>query len=115
MRRHAGPDLRPAGSLVGPAARTSTPQRGVICVLSRSARQQATQREVTYTFLFMRAHGRQLGEITALTDQGVIRTIVEKVYPVEQTPGARAHVESGRTKPRAKSSFRSGNSVHDSG
>lgn len=70
---------------------------------------------MTYTFLFMRAHDRQLGEITALTDQGVIRPIVEKVYPAEQTPEAPAQVESGRTKPRAKPSFRSGDSMHDSG
>lgn len=72
--------------------------RGLFGVLSHATRRQAKQRGVNYTFLFMRAQGQQLGEITALIEQGVIRPIVEKVYPFEQTAQAMSHVESGRAK-----------------
>ena len=74
------------------------PVRGVIGLLSRSARTQARRRGVKYAFLFMRAEGEQLSQITALIEAGVIRPIVEKIYPFSETPQALAHVESGRAK-----------------
>lgn len=72
--------------------------RGVFSVISYATRRQARQRGLNYTFLFMRAQGQQLAEITALIEQGVLRPIVEKVYPFEQTPQALSHVEAGRAK-----------------
>jgi NADPH:quinone reductase-like Zn-dependent oxidoreductase len=46
----------------------------------------------------MKAHGSQLREITALIDSGVIRPVVDKVFPFESTNEAMAYVESGRAK-----------------
>jgi len=51
-----------------------------------------------YSFLFMHADGRMLDEITALVESGVIRPVVDKVFPFEKTGDAMAYVEAGRAK-----------------
>ena len=53
---------------------------------------------VNYSFLFMRANGDQLSEITTLIDAGIIRPIVDRVFPFESTDQAMAYVEAGRAK-----------------
>jgi len=53
---------------------------------------------VRYSFLFMRAQGQQLSEITRLIESGVIRPVIDKAYPFEKTGDALAYVESGRAK-----------------
>jgi len=40
---------------------------------------------VNYSFLFMRADGKQLQEISKLIEKGAIRPVVNKVFPFEQT------------------------------
>ena len=67
-------------------------------VLSAGVRKKAGARNVDYSFLFMRANGAQLERITALIDAGVIRPVMDKVFPFEETKEALAYVESGRTK-----------------
>lgn len=74
------------------------PLRAVLWLLSLGARRQARSRGVDYRFLFMRAEGSQLREITRLVDAGAIRPVIDKVYPFEATNEALAHVESGRAK-----------------
>ena len=46
----------------------------------------------------MRADGKQLGEITKLIDAGIIKPVVDKVFPFESTNEAMAYVEKGRAK-----------------
>jgi NADPH:quinone reductase-like Zn-dependent oxidoreductase len=53
---------------------------------------------VGYSFLFMRASGAQLDEITKLIETNVLRPIVDRAYSFDEAPQALAHVESGRTK-----------------
>jgi len=53
---------------------------------------------VNYSFLFMRADGKQLQEISKLIEKGAIRPVVNKVFPFEQTNEALEYVESGRAK-----------------
>ena len=53
---------------------------------------------MSYSFLFMKASGDQLREITSLVDEGVIRPVVDRAFPFESTKEALAYVESGRTK-----------------
>jgi NADPH:quinone reductase-like Zn-dependent oxidoreductase len=53
---------------------------------------------VSYSFLFMRASGSQLREISSLIDSGVIRPVLDRVFPFESTREAMAYVESGRAK-----------------
>lgn len=67
-------------------------------LLSRGARKQARSLGVRYSFLFMHAQGQQLSEITSLIESGVIRPVVDKVFPFEKTGDALAYVETGRAK-----------------
>jgi len=100
--------LRPGGHLIsisGPptpafasARALAWPLKQVIRLLSHGIRSKAKQKGVTYTFVFMRASGQQLSEITSLVEAGAIRPVIDRVFPFQQTQGALAHVESGRAK-----------------
>jgi NADPH:quinone reductase-like Zn-dependent oxidoreductase len=70
----------------------------VMRLLSRGVRKKAKSLGVRYSFLFMRAQGRQLSEITSLIESGVIRPVVDKVFPFERTAEALAYVETGRAR-----------------
>mgnify|MGYP006178649029 CR=1 FL=1 len=61
-------------------------------------RRRAQGLGVGYSFLFMRADGGQLREITRLIDTGTIRPVIDKVFPFDATNEALAYVESGRAK-----------------
>jgi NADPH:quinone reductase-like Zn-dependent oxidoreductase len=54
--------------------------------------------QVTYSFLFMRASGSQLAELTALVEAGKIRPVVDRVFAFASTTDALTYVEQGRTK-----------------
>ncbi|WP_329361058.1 NADP-dependent oxidoreductase [Streptomyces sp. NBC_01483] len=72
--------------------------RPVMRVLSHRIRKAAKRRGISYSFLFMRASGDQLREITSLIDSGIIRPVMDRVFPFESTNEAMAYVEKGRTK-----------------
>lgn len=69
--------------------------RLAIAGLSRKIRRQAKKLGVRYEFLFMRADGDQLREITALVDSGAIRPVVAKAYPFDRLPQALADLAAG--------------------
>jgi len=56
--------------------------------LSGRIRRQARKLAVSYEFLFMRASGEQLRQVTALIDSGALRPVVGKVVSFDQTPAA---------------------------
>jgi NADPH:quinone reductase-like Zn-dependent oxidoreductase len=70
----------------------------VMALLSFKTRRAARRQRVRYSFLFMRASGAQLEEITKLIDAGALRPIVERTYRFEDAREALAHVEGGRSK-----------------
>lgn len=70
----------------------------VIRLLSAGVRRRARRRGLDYAFLFMKASGSQLNEITRLIESGAIRPVIDKVFPFESTNEALAYVESGRAK-----------------
>ena len=70
----------------------------VMRALSFSTRRKAKQRNVAFSFLFMKASGSQLRQITPLIESGVIRPVVDKVFPFDAINEAVAYVESGRAK-----------------
>jgi NADPH:quinone reductase-like Zn-dependent oxidoreductase len=72
--------------------------RLVMRLLSAGARRKAKSRGVGFSFLFMKANGSQLREITRLFDAGVVKPVIDRVFPFEQTNEALAYVESGRAK-----------------
>ena len=100
--------LKPGGQLIsisGPPTPEfavdqglSWPLKQVLGLLSRSIRKQAGQRGISYSFVFMRADGQQLNEITTLIESGAIKPVVEQVFAFEETAAALAYVESGRAK-----------------
>lgn len=69
-----------------------------IFFLSNKVRKQAKKLNVDYSFLFMKANGKQLSEIGKLIETGVIRPVVDKVFPFEQINEAISYVSSGRAK-----------------
>jgi NADPH:quinone reductase-like Zn-dependent oxidoreductase len=66
-----------------------------IRALSRKVRRQARRLGVSYEFLFMRASGAQLRDITRLIDDGVLRPVVGRVLPFDQTAEALRLVATG--------------------
>jgi NADPH:quinone reductase-like Zn-dependent oxidoreductase len=72
--------------------------RQVMRLLSYRIRKNAKRHHVSYSFLFMRASGDQLREITSLINSGIIRPVVDRVFPFESTQAAMAYVEHGRAK-----------------
>jgi len=70
----------------------------VMRLLSYRIRRRARRRHVGYSFLFSRASGEQLREIGSLFDSGIIRPVVDRVFPFESTKEAMAYVETGRAK-----------------
>ena len=46
----------------------------------------------------MRANGEQLSQITSLIEAGIIRPVMDRVFPFEATNEALAYIETGRSK-----------------
>ncbi|MBZ9763384.1 NADP-dependent oxidoreductase [Mesorhizobium sp. CA8] len=100
--------LKPGGRLIsisGPPDPEFASEKGlnvvlklVLRLLSHGIRRRAKRAGVGYSFLFMRAQGDQLGKITSLMESGVIRPVVDRIFPFEQTNEALAYVETGRAK-----------------
>jgi alcohol dehydrogenase len=72
--------------------------RMIMGALSYGITAKARHRQAQYSFLFMRANGGQLTEITSLIDDGIIRPVVDRVFPFASTKEAMAYVEAGRAK-----------------
>ena len=70
----------------------------IMRLLSFRIRRKAKSRGVSFSFLFMKANGSQLREITRLIDAGLIRPVMDRVFPFESTNKAMAYVEAGRAK-----------------
>ncbi|WP_175623145.1 NADP-dependent oxidoreductase [Chryseobacterium schmidteae] len=67
-------------------------------LLSSKVRKIAKKQNVNYSFLFMKANGKQLAEITKVIESGIIKPVIDKVFPFENTNEAVKYVESGRAK-----------------
>jgi NADPH:quinone reductase-like Zn-dependent oxidoreductase len=74
------------------------PLKQALRLLSFGVRHKAKQLGVTYTFLLMRADGAQLQNITSLIESGVMKPVVDRVFPFAETAEALAYVATGRTK-----------------
>lgn len=70
----------------------------IVSLISSGIRKMAKKRNIGYSFLFMRADGKQLQEITELIESGSIKPVIDRVFPFEQTNEALSYVESGRSK-----------------
>src|SRR6266496_2475799 len=100
--------LRPGGKLIsisGPPDVAFARQNGsnwflqqVMRLLSFGIRKKAKRHGVTYSFVFMRANGEQLSKITSLIESGIIRQVMDRIFPFEATKEALAYLETGRAK-----------------
>lgn len=100
--------LKPGGkviSIAGPPDAAFARELGAnplirlaMTALSFQTRRRARRHRVTYSFLFMKASGDQLRELTPLIDAGEIRPVVDRVFPFKETRQALAYVETGRAK-----------------
>lgn len=70
----------------------------IIRLLSSGVRKKAARNGIKYSFLFMRADGQQLREITLLIEAGAIRPVIDRIFPFGSTNEALAYVETGRAK-----------------
>ena len=70
----------------------------IMRLLSFGIRRKAKQRGVSYSFVFMRANGEQLSKITSLIESGIIRPVIDRIFPFEATKDALAYLETGRAK-----------------
>jgi NADPH:quinone reductase-like Zn-dependent oxidoreductase len=92
-------------SLVGPPTPEFAQEIGlpwhlkfITKLLSSGAKKKAEKLGVKFVFLFMRANGKQLGEITKLIESGIIKPVIDKVFPFEHTNEALEYVEMGRSR-----------------
>ena len=74
----------------------SPPFVWILGFLNRKVDRLARERRVRFEYLFMRASGEQLERIGALVDQGVIKPVLDKIFPLEAAAEAISYVESGR-------------------
>jgi alcohol dehydrogenase len=70
----------------------------IMRLLSSGVRKKAKRLNVGFSFLFMKANGDQLKEITALINSGTIKPVMDKVFPFESIKEAMSYVESGLAK-----------------
>jgi len=70
----------------------------ILSLISSGIRKKAKNKNVDYSFLFMKANGQQLSEIASLVEAEKIKPIVDKIFSFEETNHALSYVESGRAK-----------------
>lgn len=100
--------LKPGGKLIsisGPLDPAFAKAQGlngllriVFGLMSRSIRRKAKARGVDYAFLFMRADGEQLEHIRSLIEGGVIRPVLDRIFPFAALNEGFAYIETGRAK-----------------
>ena len=100
--------LKPGGQLIsisGPPDAAFAKENGfnwflqqVMRLLSFGIRKKTKRARVSYSFLFMRANGEQLSQITSLIESGILRPVMDRVFPFEATNDALAYIETGRSK-----------------
>ncbi|WP_438950891.1 NADP-dependent oxidoreductase [Porticoccus sp.] len=70
----------------------------LIGLLSYGIRRKAKRHRVSYTFHFMSANGSQLERIASLIDSGVIKPVIDRVFPFAAIKEAMAYAATGRAK-----------------
>ena len=74
------------------------PVRLIMRALSSGIRRRSRKLGIDFSFLFMRADGAQLSELSKLVTAGRIKPVVDRVLPMDEVNQALSLVEAGRTK-----------------
>lgn len=72
--------------------------RFVFGLMSRKIVRLAKKRDVSYSFLFVRPDGAQLGEISKLIEAEHIKPVIDKVFPFDKAKDALEYLAQGRAK-----------------
>jgi NADPH:quinone reductase-like Zn-dependent oxidoreductase len=100
--------LKPGGKLIsisGPPDVAFAQENGsnwflqqAMRLMSFGIRKKAKRHGVSYSFVFMRANGEQLRKITLLIEAGIIRPVIDRIFPFEAIKEALAYLETGRAR-----------------
>ncbi len=99
--------VRRGGVVVGvagmpdlPFARTSLPAwvRPVIWLITAGRRRAARKAGAEFRYLFMRPDGSQLAELGAWIDDGTLKPLIHRTYPLTEVGEAFAELERGRAR-----------------
>ncbi|MCI3944697.1 oxidoreductase, zinc-binding protein [Pseudomonas syringae] len=100
--------LKPGGlivSLVGPLDKAFAEARRMnvffaflFGLMSSSIIRRARKNKVTYSFLFVRPDGAQLGNIAELLERGQIKPVIDRVFPFQQAREGLEYLAKGRAK-----------------
>ncbi|WP_343697941.1 NADP-dependent oxidoreductase [Flavobacterium sp.] len=100
--------LKPGGSIISISG-PPTPEfaksigasaliRFILWLTSMKIRKRSKNLHINYSFLFMKASGKQLEEIGNLLESKAIKPVVDKVFSFEQTNNAFEYMEKGHAK-----------------
>jgi NADPH:quinone reductase-like Zn-dependent oxidoreductase len=67
-------------------------------IISYGIRARARRAGIGYRYLFMHASGSDLAQLADLIEQGKLKVVVDRTYPLAKIAEALAYVESGRAK-----------------
>jgi hypothetical protein len=100
--------LKPGGQLIsisGPPDVEFAREQGsnwslqqLMRLMSFNIRRKARRHHVHYSFVYMRANGEQLSQITSLIESAVIRPVMDRIYPFDATKEALAYLDTGRAR-----------------
>lgn len=100
--------LKPGGKLIsisGPPDIDFAREQGLnwflqqfIRLLSFGIRKKAKRHGVSYSFVYMRANGEQLSQITSLIESAVIRPVIDRIFPFDATKEALTYLDTGRAR-----------------
>lgn len=100
--------LKPGGKLIsisGPPDLDFAREQGlnwflqqITRVLSFGIRKKAKRQRVNYSFVFMRANGEQLSQITSLIESAIIQPVIDRIFPFDATKDALTYLDTGRAR-----------------
>ena len=67
-----------------------------LSLMTRKVTRRSRQTGARFEYLFMRPDGEQLARIAALLDEGKLRPIIDRTFPLAETKAALAYSEAGR-------------------
>jgi NADPH:quinone reductase-like Zn-dependent oxidoreductase len=70
----------------------------VFWLISYGIRSRARRAGISYRYLFMHPSGSDLAQLAELIEQGKLKAVVDRTYPLGEIAEALAYVESGRAK-----------------
>ncbi|MGL4411250.1 MAG: NADP-dependent oxidoreductase [Bacteroidales bacterium] len=92
-------------SISGPLDANTTKQmklswfaRTIISLMSRRVINKSKELNIDYSFIFMMPNAIQLTEISNMIERGIIRPVVDQIFPFEQINQAVDYLSTGRAK-----------------